>query len=211
VLEYKSGARLLMNENIEQDVLSAEMDAYGIELLLKKDAGRLTGWLSYAYSRSFFITSGAIPELLINEGRKYPAYYDKPHDLSIVTSYKISRRFTFSSSFTYSTGRPATYPESIFPVSGNPVVVYSDRNKYRLRDYHRLDLSLIWDTSLKRKKMYYSSWVFSIYNVYGRNNVYSTYYKKDIPTAKNDYKKFAFYELSIIGTPIPSITYNIRF
>jgi len=211
VLEYKNGAELLMNENIEQDVLSAEMDAYGIELLFRRNAGRLTGWVSYAYSRSFLVTTGADPELLINEGRKYPAYYDKPHDISVVASYKISRRFTFSSSFTYSTGRPATYPESVIPVYNNPVIVYSDRNKYRLRDYHRLDLSLIWDTSLRKKRWFYSNWVFSIYNVYGRNNVYSTYYKKDIPTAKNDYKKFALYELSIIGTPIPSITYNIRF
>jgi len=211
ILEYKNGAELLLNESIEQDVLSAKMNAYGIELLVRRNAGRLTGWVSYAYSRSFLKTSGAHRQQLINEGEKYPANYDKPHDLSVVASYKISRRFIFSSSFTYSTGRPATYPESFFPVNRNPIVVYSDRNKYRLRDYHRLDLSLTWDTSLKREKKYYSSWVLSIYNVYGHNNVYSTYYKKDIPTAKNNYKKYAFYELSIIGTPIPSITYNIRF
>ena len=211
VLEYKNGAELLMNESIEQDVLSAEMNAYGIELLVRKNSGRLTGWISYAYSRSFLTTSGAYQQYLINEGKKYPANYDKPNDLAVVASYKISRRFTFSSSFTYSTGRPATYPESIFPVNRNPVIVYSDRNKYRLRDYHRLDLSLTWDTSLKKKKKYYSCWILSVYNVYGRNNVYSTYYKKDVPTAKNNYKKYAFYELSIIGTPIPSLTYNIRF
>lgn len=211
VLEYKNGAELLMNESIEQDVLSADMDAYGIELLVRRNGGRLTGWVSYAYSRSFLKTSGAYPELLVNEGERYPANYDKPHDLSVVATYKISRRFTFGSSFTYSTGRPATYPESMFRINGNSVIVYSDRNKYRLRDYHRLDLSITWDTSLKRKKKYYSSWVLSVYNAYGRNNVYSTYYKKDVPTAKNDYKKYAFYELSIIGSPIPSITYNIRF
>lgn len=211
VLEYKNGAELLLNKSIEQDVLHADMDAYGIELLIRKNAGRLTGWVSYSYSRSFLVTLGASKELLINEGRKYPAYFDKPNDLAVMANYKISRRFTFGSSFTYSTGRPASYPESLFPVLGNLVVAYSDRNKYRLRDYNRLDLSLIWDTSLKKKKKYYSCWVFSVYNVYGRNNVYSTYYKKDIPTAKNDYKKYAFYELSIIGSPIPSITYNIRF
>jgi hypothetical protein len=211
VLEFKNNAKLLMNNSIEQDVLSADMNAYGIEFLMRKNAGRLTGWVSYAYSRSFLKTSGAVKEQLINEGREYPSYYDKPNNLSVVANYKISRRFTFGSSFTYSTGRPATYPESVFSISGNPVVNYSDRNKYRLRDYHRLDLSLTWDTSLKRHKLYYSSWVLSVINAYGRNNVYSTYYKKDIPTVKNNYKKYAFYELSIIGVPIPSITYNIRF
>lgn len=211
VLEFKSGAKLIMNENIEQDVLSADMDAYGIELLLRKNAGRLTGWVSYAYSRSFLETSGANKEDLINEGSKYPSYSDKPHDLSLVTSYKITRRLTFSSSFNYSTGKPASFPESQFPVMRNNVVNYSVRNKYRLSDYHRLDLALIWETSLKKRKNLYSNWVLSIYNVYGHNNVYSTYYKKDIPSVSNDYKKFAFYELSIIGIPIPSITYNLRF
>jgi hypothetical protein len=211
VLEFKNNATLLMNPSIEQDVLSATMDAYGAEFLVRKNTGRLTGWVSYAYSRSFLKTSGAVKEQLINRGEQYPSYFDKPNNLSVVANYKISRRFTLGSSFTYSTGRPATYPESIFPVYNNLVVNYSDRNKYRLRDYHRLDLSITWDTSLKRHKLYYSSWVLSITNVYGRNNVYSTYYKKDIPTAKNDYKKYAFYELSIIGSAIPSLTYCIRF
>jgi hypothetical protein len=211
VLEFKNGAILLMNSSIEQDVLSADMNAYGIEFLVRKNTGRLTGWVSYAYSRSFLKTSGAAKDQLINGGEKYPSYYDKPNNLSVVANYKISRRFTFGSSFTYSTGRPTSYPETSFIIRSNQVVNYSERNKYRLRDYHRLDLSLTWDTSLKRHKKFYSSWVLSVINVYARKNVYSTYYKKDIPTAKNDYNKFAFYELSIIGTAIPSLTYNIRF
>ena len=131
--------------------------------------------------------------------------------MSAVTSYKISRRFTFGASFTYSTGRPTYYPEAYVSVYNNNLVYYSDRNKYRLRDYHRLDLSITWDTSLKKKKKFYSSWILSVYNVYGRKNVYSTYYKKNLPTALNNYKIYALYELSIIGVPIPSITYNIRF
>jgi hypothetical protein len=211
ILEFKDGAVLVMNGSIEQDVLSADMNAYGIELLVRKNGGRLTGWVSYSYSRSFLKTSGAVKKQLINNGEQYPSYYDKPNNISIVATYKISRRFSLGSSFTYSTGRPATYPEMSLPISGNPVVFYSDRNKYRLRDYHRLDLSLTWDTSLKRNKKYYSSWVLSVTNVYGRNNVYSTYYKKDVPTEKNNYKRYAFYEMSIIGTPIPSLTYSIRF
>jgi hypothetical protein len=211
VVEYRGGAQLIMNPELEQDLLAANMDAYGIEFLVRKNMGRLTGWVSYTYSRSFLRTEGAALNQLVNSGEKYPSYSDKPNDLSIVANYKISRRFTLGTSFTYSTGRPATYPESTVRFYRNNFPYYSDRNKYRLRDYHRLDVSLIWDTSLKKKKKIYSSWILSIYNVYGRNNVYSTYYKKEVPTVMNDYRKFALYELSIIGVPIPSLTYNLRF
>ncbi len=211
VLEYKGGAQLVMNDRLEQDLLPAELQAYGIEFLIKKNAGRLTGWISYTFSRSFLQTSGAVTNDLVNQGEQYPSYYDKPNDLSIVATYRLSRRFTLGSSFVYSTGRPATYPESKIWVYGNVFPDFGSRNKYRQRDYHRLDLSITWDTSLRKKRKFYSSWVLSIYNVYGRNNVYSTYYKKEVPTAMNDYKRFAFYELSIIGVPIPSLTYNLRF
>jgi len=211
VMEFKDGAVLVMNPQIEQHLLSADLQAYGIEFLVRKNTGRLTGWVSYTLSKSFLKTYGAEKDELINRGEKYPSSFDKPHDISAVTSYKISRRFTFGALFTYSTGRPTYYPEAYVSVYNNNLVYYSDRNKYRLRDYHRLDLSIIWDTSLRKKKKFYSSWIFSVYNVYGRKNVYSTYYKKDLPTALNNYKIYALYELSIIGVPIPSITYNIRF
>jgi hypothetical protein len=211
VLEYKNGAVLFLNDTLERALLQADMQAFGVELLIRKNSGRLTGWISYTYSRSFLKTSGANMGDLINRGEKYPANYDKPNDLSVVASYKISRRFTLSSSFTYSTGRPTTYPEQMYSIYGNNIIIYSDRNKYRLPDYHRLDLSLTWDTSLKRHKKAYSSWVLSVYNVYGRKNVYSTYYKKDVPTEKNNYRTYALYQMSIIGVPIPSLTYNLRF
>ncbi len=211
VLEYKNGAQLVLNSKLEQDVLPANLKAYGAEFFIKKNSGKLTGWISYAYSRSFLKTSGAPSDELINSGKQYPSYYDKPNDLSIVFNYKLTRRLTFGSSFLYSTGRPTTYPEQKFSAMGNDVVVYSDRNKYRLSDYNRLDLSLVWDVSLKKRKKYYSSWIFSVYNVYAEKNVYSTYYKKDVPTSKNDYQEYAMYKLSIIGVPIPSITYNFKF
>jgi uncharacterized protein YchJ len=211
VLEYKNGAVLVLNDTLERALLSADMQAYGIELFIRKNSGRLTGWISYTYSRSFMKTSGANISDLINRGEKYPANFDKPNDLSVVAAYKISRRFTFSSSFVYSTGRPTAYPEIAYSIFNNTFMEPSDRNKYRLPDYHRLDLSLTWDISLKKYKKSYSSWVLSVYNVYGRKNVYSTYYKKDVPTAKNDYQSYALYQMSIIGVPIPSLTYNLRF
>jgi hypothetical protein len=211
VLEYKNGAVLILNDTLERALLRADMQAYGIELFIRKNSGRLTGWVSYTYSRSFMKTSGANVKDLINRGEKYPANFDKPNDLSVVASYKISRRFTLSSSFIYSTGRPTAYPEIAYSLYNNTIIELSDRNKYRLPDYHRLDLSLTWDVSLKKNKKTYSSWTLSIYNVYGRKNVYSVYYKKDIPTAKNDYRTYALYKMSIIGVPIPSLTYNLRF
>ncbi|MGD2033523.1 MAG: TonB-dependent receptor [Bacteroidales bacterium] len=211
LLEFKDGAVLVMNQSIEQDLLSADMQAYGVEFLVRKNSGRLTGWVSYALSRSFIKTSGAPADQLINRGEQYPSSYDKPHDVSAVASYKISRRFTLGATFTYSTGRPTSYPEVYVPIYSNNLVYYSDRNKYRLKDYHRLDISITWDTSLKKKKKFYSSWILSVYNVYGRKNVYSTYYQKNLPSNMNDYKTYALYELSIIGVPIPSLTYNIRF
>lgn len=211
ILEYKGGAQLVMNDALEQDIVPAELQAYGIELLLRKNSGRLTGWISYAYSRSFMQTSNAPAADLVNDGEKYPSYYDKPNDISVVLSYKISRRFSFGSTFVYSTGRPATYPESIVSFYNNEFPDFSNRNKYRQKDYHRLDVSLTWDTSLKKRKKFHSSWILSVYNLYGHKNVYSTYYKKEAPTAKNNYNKFAFYELSVIGVPIPSITYTLRF
>jgi len=211
VLEYKNGAELILNNLIEQDVLSANLNAYGAEFFLKKNVGKLTGWFSYTYSRSFLQTSGDSTNELVNHGNKYPSYYDKPNDLDLVINYKLTRRLTFGSSFTYSTGRPTTLPEQKFSADGNDVVVYSDRNKYRLTNYNRLDLSLVWDVSLKKRKKYYSSWIFSVYNVYARKNVYSVYYKKEVPTSKNDYRTYSMYQLSIIGTAIPSISYNFRF
>lgn len=211
VLEYKDGAVLMLNDTIERAVLSGEVDAYGFELLIRKNSGRLSGWISYTYSRSFIKTSNAPQKDLINRGERYSANSDKPNDLSIVANYKLSRRFILSSTFTYSTGRPATFPEEYYKIEGNYFVNYSDRNKYRIEDYHRLDLSLTWETSLRKRKKMYSSWVLSVYNVYGRNNVYSTFYKKDTPSKKNDYKEYALYKMSIIGSPIPSLTYNLRF
>jgi hypothetical protein len=211
VLEYKNGAILVLNSKIEQDVLSADLQAYGAEFFIKKNTGKLTGWISYAYSRSYLQTTGASSEELVNNGNKYPSYYDKPNDLDIVINYKLTRRLTFGSNFTYSTGRPATYPEIKYSMMGNDIVNYSDRNKYRLSDYNRLDLSLVWDVSLKKSKKYYSSWTFSIYNVYGRKNVYSTYYEKGLPSSQSDYRVYSMYELSIIGVAIPSITYDFRF
>lgn len=210
-VDFKNGATIIMNEALEQALISGRGRAYGAEFMIKKSQGRLTGWLSYTYSRSFKQIDGPYPQEKINRGEWYRSNYDKPNDLSAVVNYKISRRFTFSSNFTYSTGRPATFPEVKYQIGSTEVVYFSDRNKYRLPDYHRLDLAITYEGGLKKVQKWRSNWVFSVYNVYGRHNPFSVYYNRQQPTQFNNYQTYALYKFSIIGVPIPSFTYNFWF
>jgi len=209
--EYKNGAQLLMNQHIETDVLMANGYSYGIELLMKKNKGRLNGWLGYTYSRTFRKSDSQFAEEKINGGRYYPSVYDKPHDISAVMNYKISRRWRFSGNFVFSSGRPMTLPEQKYSTGGNQVVVYSDRNKYRMPPYHRLDVSITLDENLRVKRMWKGSWTFSIYNLYGRKNPYSVFYRKEASLQSTTLTQYSIYKMSLIGVPVPSITYNFTF
>lgn len=210
-VDYKNGAQLILNANLEQALILGKGKAYGAELMIKKSSGSLTGWLAYTYSRSFKKINGQFEEEKINNGEWYKSDYDKPHDLTFFVNYKISRRFTCSSNFTYSTGRPATYPEQKYSIGGHQVIAYSDRNKYRLPNYHRLDLAITYEGSLLKKQFWRSSWTFSIYNVYGRDNTFSVFYEKQDPSANNNYNIYSLRRFSIIGVPVPSFTYNFWF
>jgi outer membrane receptor for ferrienterochelin and colicin len=210
-VDYKNGARLILNPNLEQVLISGVGRAYGLELMFKKSSGDLTGWLAYTYSRSFKKIDGTFPEEKINGGKWYSSNYDKPHDLTLVLNYKLSRRFTFATNFTYSTGRPVTLPEYKYKISSYEIIYFSERNKYRMPDYHRLDVALTYEGSLKKAKKWKSSWTISLYNVYGRNNPFSVYYSKEKPTKANNYNIYSLYQFSVIGVPIPSFTYNFWF
>ncbi len=137
--------------------------------------------------------------------------YDKPHDLSTVMNYQISRRWRFSGNFVLSSGRPVTLPELKYTYGGKQVVYYSDRNKYRMPPYHRMDVSITLDENLRRKRMWKGSWTVSVYNLYGRKNPYSVFYRKDPSIQQTDKNQYAIYKLSVIGVPVPSITYNFKF
>jgi hypothetical protein len=200
-----------MNENIETDIVSGSGKAYGIELMIRKNSGMLTGWVSYTFSRTWKNTISPFPEDLVNNGDFYPAPYDKPHEVSSSMHYRFSRRWSISGNFIYSSGRPATLPEYQLEIMDRKMVYFSDRNKYRLPDYHRLDLSITFHGHLRAEQRYISSWTFSVFNVYGRANPYSVYYTKDQPTAANDYKEYVLYQLSIVDQPIPTLSYNFRF
>jgi hypothetical protein len=211
LLEYKNGAQLLMNHHIETDLLLAKGYSYGLELFAKKNEGRLNGWISYTYSRTFRKGESQFSAEYINGGNYYPSVYDKPHDIAAVMNYKISRRWRFSGNFVFSSGRPITLPEQKYNFGSNQVVFYSERNKYRMPPYHRMDVSITFDENLRIRRMWKGSWTFSIYNLYGRKNPYSVFYRKDESLQSTEKNQYAIYKLSIIGVPVPSITYNFKF
>ena len=204
LLDYKVGAQLLMNEAIETEVLQGDGKAYGLEFLLKKNEGRLNGWLAYSYSRSFVRLDGDFNEELVNGGEFFPSNYDKPHDLSIVANYKFTKRFSASANFVYQTGRPVTFPIGKYEYNNAEYVAYSDRNKYRIPDYYRLDLSFNVEGNHKIKKLAHSFWSISVYNVLGRNNPYSVFFATEDGAVKA-------YQSSIFSIPVPTITYNFKF
>lgn len=204
ILDYKVGATLLLNENIETELLQGEGKAYGVELLLKKQVGRLNGWLGYTYSRSLIKLNSQFNEEKVNDGKYFASNFDKPHDFSAVLNYRFTKRYSFSSNFIYQTGRPITYPIGTYDYGNAQYTVYSDRNKFRIPDYFRLDVGFNIEGNHKIKKLAHSFWNISVYNVLGRNNPYSVFFVTD----KGQIKA---YKTSIFSIPIPSITYNFKF
>jgi hypothetical protein len=204
VLDFKTGANLLLNENVETEVLQGDGKAYGVEFMMKKNRGHLNGWLSYTYSRSFYRFNGDFPEETINEGEFFPSNFDKPHDISLIANYRLTKRFSFSMNFAYQTGRPITYPVGTFRFNNADYVVFSDRNKYRIPDYYRLDLGVNIEGNHKKNKLAHSFITIQVYNVLGRNNPYSVFFV----TEDGEVKAL---QSSIFGMPIPSITYNFKF
>jgi hypothetical protein len=203
-LDYKSGASLVLNHHIETDVLTTRGKAYGAELLIKKTAGKLNGWLSYTYSRTFLQQDDPNAGQLINNGDYYPANYDRPSVLNFIGNYQLNHRFSVSLNVNYSTGRPITLPTAIYDLGGGERVYYSERNAYRIPDYFRMDLSINIEGNHKIKKFKHSSWSIGVYNLTGQNNPYSIYFTEENGVIKG-------YKLTIFGSPIPSITYNFKF
>jgi len=202
IVDYKDGANILLNKNLEADILQGFGRSYGIEFLLRKNKGRLNGWLAYTYSRSErLFNSESFESNSINKGEYYPANYDTPHNLSVVLSYKLSRRFSVGATFNYATGRPITVPVSKYRYDDIPAVLnFSERNQFRMPDYHRLDLSITLKSGYRKEKLIDGEWVFSVYNVYGRRNPYSVFFTQ----------RGTAYRLSVLGSVFPSLTYNFK-
>jgi len=193
-----------LNHHIETDVINTKGKSYGIELLIKKTAGKLNGWFSYTFSRALIKQDDPLAGETINKGNYYPTNYDKPHNINFIGNYRLSHRYSFSLNIIYSTGRPVTLPVASFYYDGAQRVYYSDRNQYRIPDYFRTDLSVNIEGNHKIKKLTHNSWSLGVYNLTGRENAYSVFFTTENGVTKG-------YKLSIFDTPVPFITYNFRF
>ncbi len=203
-LDFKSGDSLILNHNIETATLNTDGKAYGIELMAKKLAGKVNGWVAYTYSRALLRARDRESEDAPNNGNYYPANYDKPHDFTLAGNYKFTHRFNVSLNLTYSTGRPYTPPIGKYFADGSWRIFYAERNQYRIPDYYRVDISLNIEGNHKIRKLAHSSWTVAVFNLLGRRNPSSVYFQ----TSRGNVEG---YKLSIFGKPVPTITYNFRF
>lgn len=203
-LDYKPGATLVMNHHIETETINTKGKAYGAELMIKKTAGKLNGWISYAYSRVLLKMDDPTIASPINNGNWYPANYDKPHDITSVGNFKVNHRFNLSLNVTYSTGRPITLPTGRFYYAGSQRLMYSERNAYRIPDYFRTDFSMNIDGNHKVHQKTHNSWTIGVYNLTGRRNAFSIYYVSEDGHVES-------YKLSIFGSLIPFVNFNIKF
>ncbi|WGF92622.1 TonB-dependent receptor [Aequorivita marisscotiae] len=205
-LDYVDDADLIANNAIEQILLNGEARAYGLEVLFKKNTGKLQGWIAYTLSKSEQRTPGrSAIETGINNGEWYNSAWDKTHDISITGQYELTNKWSFGTNFIFQTGIPTTYPEGQYSYNGVVVPVYEARNKSRLSTFNRLDLSATWTPKPESTKRWKGEWVFSIYNVYNRKNAASISFRENTDIRQNEAVR-----LSIFGI-IPSVTYNFKF
>jgi hypothetical protein len=197
-VDYKNGADINTAPDVESELLYGKGRAYGLELFLKKKTGKLTGWISYTLSRTERQIEG------ISDGNWYAAKQDRTHDISIVAMYPLSSRWSLSGNFVYNTGNAVTFPSGKYNVAGNTTYYYTDRNGYRMPANHRLDISATYEK--QRKGRYQSSWNFSLYNVYGRENAYTITFE-DNP---DDPSRTQAVQTSLFKW-VPSVTYNFKF
>lgn len=198
-IDYKDGAQLLVNGDVESQLVYGSGRAYGLELFLKKKYGQFNGWVGYTLSRTELKFDA------INNGNYYPARQDRTHDVSVVGIYQLNKRWSFSSVFIYGTGNAVTYPTGKYNVGGLTTYSYSERNGYRLPSSNRLDIGATLEG--KPHKKYHSSWTFGIYNVYAHRDPYTITFR-DSKTVPNTTEAV---ETSIFATRIPSVTWNFKF
>ncbi|WP_239970519.1 TonB-dependent receptor [Confluentibacter citreus] len=204
LLDFKVGAELILNENIETELLPGVGKAYGVEFLLKKKKGRLNGWLGYSFSRTLIKLDSPFLTNQVNNGEYFAANQDRPHDFNIISNYRITKRYSVAFNFNYQSGRPITYPVGKYTYAGTEYLLYSDRNKYRVPDYYRLDIGVNIEGNHKNVKLAHSFVNISVYNVLGRNNPYSVFFV-------NENGSIQAYQSSIFSVPVPTITYNFKF
>jgi hypothetical protein len=203
-VEFKDGTDFTSSDPIETKVLQGDERVDGLEVMIRKNTGKATGWVSYCYSRSFIKVDGGLPENQINSGIEYPSDYDRPHSVNLVLNYRTNRRLSVSANFVYTTGRPITYPVSVYYSEGQQLLLFSKRNEFRIPDYARLDLSINLEGNLLRKKPIHGDWSLNIYNLLGRKNAYSVYFDAEDGIVHG-------HKLSIFGVPILTLSWNYKF
>ena len=203
MLEYKDGAELFLNKNIEKELLQADGYSYGLELAAHKVSGKLQGNANYTFSLTRRKTTSPYKLVNINNGDYYPSNYDRPHMFNATLSYKISKKWDLNLFFTYQTGRPITDPSSKYTVNGKTYVAYDYRNSSRLPDAHRMDISLVYQ--VRSKNRWKSSWSFGLYNAYKNKSAFSRNHNLG---ANGDLQTTQFY---VIGAIVPFINYNFKF
>jgi len=200
VIDFKDNAELLLNPQLEGELRTGKGWSYGLELMVRKNTGKLNGWVSYTLSATRRKIAG------INDGRSYRAPYEKPHNISIVLNYEFSERSILSANWVYATGAPVTFPTGRAVIGNVIVPIYSDRNAYRLPDYHRLDLSYTLKGKNKKNRKWQGEWNFSVYNAYGRKNAWAINFVEDQDNPNQTYA-----EKTYLFSIIPAITYNFKF
>lgn len=207
-IDYINGANLIANNEIETVILNGQARAYGLEVLFKKNKGNFTGWLAYTLSRSEQQTLGRTSfEPGINNGEWYATPFDKTHDISVVCSYKLSKKWKFNTNFIYQTGQPSNFPIQQYNFQDLVVPLFNSntRNADRLPSYNRLDISATLTPSKNENRKWKGEWVFGIYNIYNRQNAASIAFRQNVDTRRNE-----AVQTSIFGI-VPSITYNFKF
>jgi hypothetical protein len=197
-IDYRNGGNTQASEKIEGELLYGIGRAYGLELILKKKTGKFTGWIGYTLSRTERKIDG------INENQWYVAKQDRTHDISVVGIYDINKKVSVSALFVYYTGNAVTFPSGKYMVNGETQFLYTERNGYRMPAYHRLDLGVTWIR--RNTEKFESSWNFSIYNAYGRENAYTINFRQNA----DDPNKTEAVQVTLFRW-IPAITYNFKF
>ncbi len=205
-IDYIDGADLIANNALEQVILNGQMRSYGLEVMLKKNEGRLNGWVSYTLSKSQQQTPGRTAiESGINNGQWYNSAYDKTHNLAITSSYLLNEKWSFGANFTLQSGQPITYPNGQYQYLGITVPSYGLRNENRLPTYHHLDISSTLTPRKNNNRNWKGEWVFSIYNLYNRKNAAAINFRQNRQTGTNEAVK-----TSIFGM-VPAVSYNFKF
>ena len=194
VVDFKDHAQLLLSPDLEQELRFGKGTSSGAEFMLRKNRGRFTGWISYTYSASRRKIDG------VNEGKRYRSPFDKPNNISVVASYDLSKKWSFSANWVYASGTPVTYPTGRFLIKNNYVPVYSGRNEYRYPDYHRLDLSATLKLS-KPVSRFQSELNFALYNAYGRKNAWTIMFRQE-----DERPDVSYAEKLYLFTFVPSVT-----